>query len=141
MVVALHCESPDEYVVGACETYTNPEDCFLEDGITPCRGEDCYCEELLWVPQTVGNADIINAASDEFPYDQGWTSILFSGTDTDKKAYTDWIIYKDITNDPESEDYEGYFAISDQGVKHSLGKYDRAFFYHFTKTPGQSEIY
>ena len=141
MVVALQCTSPNEYVVGACETYANPLDCFLDDGITPCRGDDCYCEELLWVPQTVGNEAIINAASDEFPFDQGWTSILFSGTDTDKEVYTNWIIYKDITNDPESEAYEGYFAISDKGVKHALGKYDRAFFYHFTKTPGQPETY
>ena len=45
MVVALQCTSPDEYVVGACEIYANPEDCFLDDGITPCRGDDCYCEE------------------------------------------------------------------------------------------------
>lgn len=89
--------------------------------------EDPACEEGSTEIKTEGNATILNAASDEFPYDFGWTAILLKGTDHEDNTYENWVIYKDLVGD------EGYFAVSDNNNIYPIGSYDRAFFYNFTQ--------
>lgn len=124
-VSAIDCDNDQSTIcVDKCLTYYDDDDCVTSDDET-CRGGDCNCSDYAWEVKSSGDVNILNAASDTFPYDEGWTSIMFSGTDINDNTYTNWVIYKDLIGD------EGYFAISNSGAKYPLGIYDRAFFYNF----------
>ena len=133
IVPAYHCgdfgtTAGTVIFTGACNSYLDIDDCYLSDGTTLCRKGSCNCIEYVWTYHQEGDLEVINTASDTFPYDEGWTSIMFNGVDGNNVEYNNWVIYKDLEGD------EGYFAISDTGTKYPIGTYDRAFFYNFTTT-------
>jgi len=131
IVAALHCgdfgtSAGTLIFTGVCDSYTVPEDCYLGDGITPCRRGSCYCNDYVWTYYEEGNLDYVTAASDEFPYDEGWTAILLSGIDYEGTNHSNWVIYKDLENDT------GYFVVDSNGAIYPLSTYDRSFFLNFS---------